>query len=289
MRRSRKVLWAGLFLLLLSGGYWGLNSLTVRIWLSTLGKDCRAGVAVINGDESWVVGRKALPLMSVFKMFIALDVLENKGKEGELTVTENMIDRQTYSPMLRKYPQTPFNISIADLLKYAVSESDNNAADILADYAGGIHHVEAYVHGLGFSEIRLKANERKMHQDVMNQYLNQVTALDVIKLLKMSREDGRLSTENRGFFDALLTETVTGRDKIKKYLPPEVVVGHKTGSSDRLGNGVKVADNDAGFVRLADGREYYIAVLVSDSKMNDADNSELIARISKVVYDYFAD
>ena len=68
-------------------------------------------------------------------------------------------------------------------------------------------------------------------------------------------------------------------------LPANTVVGHKTGSSDRNADGMKTADNDAGLVILPDGRKYYIAAFVMDSYETDEDNANIIARISRMVYD----
>ncbi|MFR0775136.1 MAG: hypothetical protein ACLSH3_15795 [Alistipes finegoldii] len=42
-------------------------------------------------------------------------------------------------------------------------------------------------------------------------------------------------------------------------------MAHKTGSAFRDAQGVMVADNDIGIVRLPDGRSYSIAVFVTDS------------------------
>ena len=47
-----------------------------------------------------------------------------------------------------------------------------------------------------------------------------------------------------------------------------------------------VADNDIGIVRLPDGRSYSIAVFVKDSREDDRTNAAVIARISRLVYDY---
>ena len=71
----------------------------------------------------------------------------------------------------------------------------------------------------------------------------------------------------------------------ERYVASQTVVGHKTGSSDRNADGMKTADNDAGLVILPDGRKYYIAAFVMDSYETDEDNANIIARISRMVYD----
>ncbi len=285
MKKKFLLICSGLFVL---WAFWLIeNSLYLKLKLATFGSGSRVGIAVLSGDKVLTVGKGAMPLMSVFKMFVALNVLEHQEKDKVLTVTEEMINRDTYSPMLKDYPVVPFKISVAELLKYMVSASDNNATDILLAFGGDIRATQDYVRGLGFPGIVLKVNEQEMHENIRNQYLNRAVPADVVKLLRIVRESELLTNENKRFFEALMTETVTGADKIKKYLPSNVVVGHKTGSSDRLENGIKIADNDVGFVRLPDGREYYLGVMIADSPMSDRDNAELIARISKIVYRHF--
>ncbi|MFR6429750.1 MAG: class A beta-lactamase, partial [Parabacteroides merdae] len=44
--------------------------------------------------------------------------------------------------------------------------------------------------------------------------------------------------------------------------------------------------NDIGFVLLPDGRTYSIAVFVKDSEESFAENSKIIADISRIVYEY---
>lgn len=82
-----------------------------------------------------------------------------------------------------------------------------------------------------------------------------------------------------------MADTQTGTNKIKGRLPANVIVGHKTGSSDRTSAGMKIADNDAGRIILPNGRKYYIAVFVMNSYETDDTNAEIIAHISRMIYD----
>nr|AMP50146.1 classA [uncultured bacterium]AMP50763.1 classA [uncultured bacterium]AMP50779.1 classA [uncultured bacterium]AMP50886.1 classA [uncultured bacterium] len=279
-------------LLAVSGIYFYKASLTYQIKEIIAGKNAQVGVAIIHGDETWTIGQGKQSLMSVFKLFIAMQVLDKLEKDKTdinqmVTITEDMVDRNTYTPMLKVYPQTPFEIPMIKLIEFMVSESDNNAANFLMEYTGGAEGLENYLKQLGFPEIEIKVSEAKMTADVKSQLLNKAYPMDVIRLLKQVREGNFLSDKNKKLLDEMLIKTMTGENKIKKYLPSEVVIGHKTGSSDRLNTGVKIADNDVGFVRLADGCEYYLAVMVTDSSLSDEDNAELIAKVSKVVYDNF--
>lgn len=79
----------------------------------------------------------------------------------------------------------------------------------------------------------------------------------------------------------------TGKNKLKAGLPDGIIIGHKTGSSSRTPEGLKIADNDVGYIILPDKTIYYIAVMIKDSKMSDGENAKVISEISKIVYEYF--
>ena len=63
-------------------------------------------------------------------------------------------------------------------------------------------------------------------------------------------------------------------------------MGHKTGTGDRNAKGQQIGCNDIGFILLPDGHAYSIAVFVKDSEADNRENSEIIAEISRIVYEY---
>ncbi len=269
------------------------NSLGARLADMAREADARVGIAVLRNTQQWTVGNEKQPLLSVFKFFIALKVL-NEADNGRihlktrLKIDESMADKRLYSPMLEKYTAFPFDVSVAELMEYMISESDNNASDILLEYVGGAEELERYVHGIGFDDIEISVNEKEMNTDIEKQYLNKARARDVAKAMRTAREGNLLSAESRSFLNKIMMNTVTGPDKIRGGLPGKTKAGHKTGSSSRKADGTKIADNDAGFVLLPNGETFYIAVMITDSKMSDTDNAGLIRRISKTVYDHLA-
>lgn len=292
--KKRNILFLfGVLLFSVLSGYWAsTNTLSRKLHRITCPKDCRVGIAVMEGREIQHTGNRKYPLMSVFKVFIAAAVLNRTDNEGidlntKLTVTREMIYENTYSPMIEKYKAYPYEISIAELLERMVSESDNNACDILLEYIGGIKQLQAYLSNLGFQEIEVSVNEKEMNIDAEKQYLNRAYPADVVRFLKLIREGKILSPEHVDFLNKIMIKTKTGADKLKAGLPENIIIGHKTGSSSRTKEGIKIADNDAGFVILPDGRTYYIAVMVADSEMTDADNAAFISKISAAVYDCF--
>ena len=178
--------------------------------------------------------------------------------------------------------------TVAELLTYSVAQSDNNVCDVLFRFLGGTEAVDRYIAGLGIGETVIVADEEMMHRHTDNQYLNRTTPLAAVRLLERFRRGELFSAAYGDFLLETMFATETGPDKLRGLLPADVAVAHKTGSSDRDGRGVKIADNDIGIVRLPDGRSYSIAVFVMDSREDDRTNAAVIARISRLVYDYAA-
>lgn len=135
-------------------------------------KKATVGVSVLTerGDTLLYNNNLRYPLLSVFKFHIALAVLDKMDHAGTpldsiLHISSSQLQKNTYSPLRDKYPNQDINISLRDLLKYSVSLSDNNACDILIDYAGGISKVDSYIRKLGIKNFHLSETENTMHQD----------------------------------------------------------------------------------------------------------------------------
>ena len=258
-------------------------------------KKATVGVAVLTGDTLLALHNNQVhfPLFSVFKFHVALAVL-NKMDKGDICldslveIKAAQMHPNTYSPLRQKFPDCDFSISLRELLKYSISLSDNNACDILIDYVGGIAKVSDYIKSLGLNDFALAANEDLMHTDRAALYRNWSTPEAVVRLFDIADKQPLFAAEYKDFLWQTLKETSTGADKLKAQLPSDAIIGHKTGSSDRTSEGIKTADNDAGFVILPDGRKYYIAVLIMESQETDRENAAIIARISRIVYDYFS-
>lgn len=267
-----------------------ISSLEQQISRYLEGKKALVGVAVLTDKDELTVHNDSVhfPLLSVFKYHVALAVLHKMDKQNValdsiVLVKASRLLPDTYSPLKKKHPVGDVQISLRDLMKYSISLSDNNACDILIDFAGGIGEVHNYIKRLGIHDFNLSETEETMHLCPEHARRNWSTPSAMVRLLKMLDERALFRPEYKDFLWQTMVETSTGANKIKGLLPAEAVVGHKTGSSDRDRQGMKMADNDAGVVLLPDGRKYYIAVFVADSYETDEGNAEIIARISRMV------
>lgn len=270
------------------------RELKMRIASVLEGKKATVGVSVFYEDNQLLeINKGDYPMMSVCKFPLALAVLDylhknNLSLDTEIFVRKSDLLPDTYSPLRDRYPQGNIKMSIRELLSYTVSLSDNNACDILFGYIGGAKVVDDYIKRLGISGMSVVATEAVMHEAFEKQYCNTATPSSAVLLLDKFLKEDLFRDEYGNYLRKIMIETSTGNDKVKAGLPEGLVVGHKTGSSDRNAKGIKAGDNDLAFVRLPDGQHYCIAVFVRDSEEDDKTNAAIIASVSKVVYDYIA-
>lgn len=258
------------------------------------GKKAEIGIAVIiDGKDTVTVNNDIhYPLMSVFKFHQALALADYMGKqkqslETRLPIKKSDLKPDTYSPLRDKYPQGGIEMSIADLLKYTLQQSDNNACDILFDYQGGPDAVNKYIHSLEIRECAIAGTETAMHEDLNLCYENWTTPLAAAELVEIFRKKPLFPKVYKDFIFQTMVECQTGQDRlVAPLLDKKVTVGHKTGTGDLNAKGQQIGCNDIGFVLLPGGRTYSIAVFVKDSEENNQANSKIIANISRIVYEY---
>lgn len=250
------------------------------------------GVMDLQTNETLLINQDhKFPMQSTFKFPLAMAILDlvDKGKyklDQKIHVKKAQLEEETHSPMRDKRPNQDFDITIGELLSYSVSESDNNACDILFELAGGTKKVNDYIHSLGVKDIAIVATEKEMKAGWDVQYTNYARPSAYLQLLQIAYERRKLSKASHDFLWKTLTEGPTGLKRIKGQLPKGTIVAHKTGTSG-TNKGIAAATNDVGIVELPNRKAIAIAVFVSDATA-ELDTRELvIARIAKAVWDYY--
>ena len=149
-------------------------------------KKAEIGIAVIiNGKDTVTVNNDIhYPLMSVFKFHQALALADYMGKKKQsldtrLPIKKSDLKPDTYSPLRDKYPQGGIEMSIADLLRYTLQQSDNNACDILFNYQGGPEAVNRYIHSLGVQECAIVGTARRL-ESVLSKLDHSVSCCRII-------------------------------------------------------------------------------------------------------------
>ena len=239
-----------------------------------------------TGESVTLNGDQQFPMQSVYKFPIAMAVLAQVDK-GNLKLNQKVrveaSDIVQDSQILGKNSQG-MEFSLAELLQYMVSKSDNTANDTLLRLIGEPQRVTGYLQDLGVNDIVITTTENETRLNPALQYRNYATPNAAVHLLRDFHEGQGLSESSQALLRKWMTETSTGPNRIKGLLPQGTVVAHKTGTS-ATADGVTAATNDVGLVTLPNGRHLAIAVFVSDSTASDTIREEVIAKVARAAWD----
>lgn len=263
---------------------------TVRGFAGTVGVVVRGldGLA----DSAQVNARAHLPMQSVYKLPLALAVL-HQVDEGRLSLDQKLALRpadllpDTWSPLRDRYPQGNVDVTLAEVLRYTVSESDNNGCDILFRLLGGTAAVHAYVRQLGL-EMQIAATEAEMHRREDVQYQNWGAPAAFDRLLGGFYRGQYLTPASRAFLWKLLANGPTGLRRLRAGVPAGTEVAHKTGTSGTNAAGLSAATNDVGLITLPNGKHVVVVVFVADATAPEAACEALVAAVGRTAWNYFA-
>jgi len=253
----------------------------------------RVGVsaAVLETDET-IASLNAgghFPMQSVYKLPISMAVMKQVD-EGKLRLDQKVqvtkkdyVGRAAHSPLRDQHPQGT-ELTLSELVRFALVESDGTASDVLMKLAGGRIPIQTYVTDLPVTDMVVLNTEKELGQDWQAQYRNSATPEAAVGLLRALFERRGLSESSQTLLLKFMTESRPGPNRLKGLLPIGTVVAHKTGTSGKE-NGITAATNDIGIVTLPNGKHLAIAVFVSDSPADEATREGVIAKIAKAVFD----
>lgn len=279
-----------LILLLPQFVYAQLTDLQKPIEALLYGKQLKVGIALcdLSTQETYcILGDERFPMQSVYKFPIALAVLQGV-EEGQWQLTDSLfisksdLPTGTWSPLRERYPEGENRLPIAELIRYTVSQSDNNGCDILLRMIGGPSQADNYLRNLGANDITIANNEAELQRDWQTQFSNWATPRAMLELLCRFSQEQLPGPQTHAFLWQTMTETVTG--SVRKFLPDGTIVAHKTGSSGRNSQGIVAAKNDAGILVLPDGRRVAYVIFITESAESDKTNDSIIAEIARMIF-----
>lgn len=298
---------------------------TVTPALEALAEKAKPGVLGVSildlatGDARGVNADKPLPMQSVFKLPLGIVVLDAADK-GRLTLDETI--RLTkddlsvaHSPIVDAFPGKS-DYTIEELVRAAVAQSDNTAADVLLKRIGGPEVVTRFFRDRGVETFRLDRYEYELQpqavglpafagqwigmkafveaqeqvpvetqQAAMRIYLadprDRVSPRDAARILALLDQGRLLSPQSTRKMMEILKSTVTGAARLKAGVPAGAIVYHKTGSGPNVET-VNSASNDVGIVELADGRKLAVAVLLTGSELPARERDAMIAQVARL-------
>lgn len=276
-----------------------LQSEIVEIAKEAKGKVGVYAVEIETGKSAALDENGRYAMQSVVKVPIAIAVLKMVD-EGKLKLDQmvnvleyDMATANQRSPIRDRAPQGT-QMTLEELIRDAIVESDGTASDVLQRIAGGAKGVQAYVDSIGISDIKIVWSHREFGAEWGRQYENRLTPQAGTLLLKKlwsfssngktESEPNGLSKQSADLLLRFMSESKNPDDRILGMLPEGTVVAHKTGTGGTQ-NGITSATNDVAIITLPNGNHVAIAVLVGDSSGNAKERADTIAKIAKAVFD----
>jgi beta-lactamase class A len=275
------------------------------------------GAAVVDlqsGAEASINAGRAFPMMSVFKAPVAAAVLWriDQGKlslQQQVTVTRADVLSGSAVPSIgAHFRGERMTFTVEQLLRAAVSESDNTAVDALVKVVGGPQVVTAFlrVHGIegmrvdldeaGVGRIfedlgpgqEIPANESaqaslERHRRGFKAFLtapyNRSTPdAAVVFLRKLHRNELLTPASTQHLLGLMAAQTIPNR--LRAGVPQGVRLADKTGTSYSL-EGRTAAFNDIGILSGPDGHTVIVAAFLTDSTASAAERDVLFADIAR--------
>ena len=110
------------------------------------------GVAVIfdSADTVAVNDVAKYPMVSVFKLHQAVALCADFDRRGVspdtvLTIRRYELDPDTWSPMLREHTEKEFALPVRELMRYTLTQSDNNASNLMFRRLLGVGATDRFV------------------------------------------------------------------------------------------------------------------------------------------------
>ena len=262
------------------------------------GKVGVAAVVLETGDAALLNADGHYPMQSVYKLPISMAVMDEARKDNhsldeQIGVTKDDYVRQGQASPLRDKNPNGGVFTLRELIRLALVESDGSASDVLLRVIGGPAVVQSYLSQIGIEDMKVVNTEKELGKDWETQYQNWATPTAAIDLLnRVFRAKALDETERR--VDAninqaemllrVMSDSVTGPNRLKGLLPKNTNVAHKTGTGGTK-DGITGATNDIGIIYLPNRKNLAVAVFVSDSPADEKTREAVIARIAKAAWD----
>lgn len=245
-------------------------------------------VLLETGETAFIDADGRFPSQSVYKLPIAMAVLK-RVDANELRIDQQVvIDKSDFvrwgfhSPIRNLNPQGTV-LPLGELIRASISESDGTASDVLLELAGGPTAVQKYLSDIGITDFIVADSEKQISKDWETQYRNWATPRASIALLREVEFGDSLSDQTRRLLLECLTDSNTGRRRLRAGLPSGTPFAHKTGTGGTK-DGVTGATNDIGIITTPEGKHIAIAVYIADSTDDGWTREQLMSDITRLVW-----
>ena len=149
------------------------------------------GIALITdkGDTLTVNNEAKYPLMSVFKLHQAISLCnlfeqQSTSLDSIVCINSSRMNPETWSPMLTDHPDNQIVLPVRELLRYTLTQSDNNASNYMFESIQSVAETDSFVATIIPREsFRLKVTEAEMWANHARCYDNYSSPLGAALLI----------------------------------------------------------------------------------------------------------
>ena len=244
-------------------------------------------------------GSELSPQQSVSKLWVAITALDAVDK-GRVRLDDQVtLDRSDltlfHQPIASKILGGGTRMSLGQLMFQALTKSDNTCNDKLMRSIGGPEAVRAMIQSKGISQVRFYNGERSLQSRIagltwspsysignafyearnalpmsvrkaaFDRYIEDpydgASAGGIASALARLKRGELLSPASTARLLSIMSQTSTGKNRLRGGMKPGWTLSHKTGTGQVLG-ATQAGYNDIGILTAPDGRSYTVAVMI---------------------------
>lgn len=265
-------------------------------------------------------GGEPMPQQSVSKLWVAIAILQGVD-DGRWNLSDPVTVRAGDITVFSRAAQAKvganrWQTSIRQLLTLAMTRSDNTANDVLMKRAGGPEAIRAILSAKGLSAIRFSDGEHLMQsatagltwredyrrgqswqaaraqlsdstrRAAMDRYIANPTdgasPLAIARGLLRLKRGELLSPASTRLLIGLMTDSVTGRARLRGGVPLGWQFAHKTGTGQDFA-GRTAGYNDVGLMTAPDGTTYAVVVMIAEAYRPIIERQQLMQGVAAIV------
>lgn len=246
----------------------------------------RIGVFAWNtADDSLLTFRagERFPLCSTFKIIAVAKV-----QSMSLQIEELMQKRIRYkaNELVEHSPVTEKNLdtgmTVAELCAAAIRYSDNAAANLLIDLAGGPDGVTSFARAIGDTQFRLDRRETDLNSAIPGDIRDTTTPEAMGRSLHRLVLGDALSPHHQGQLRDWLLGNTTGTARIRAAFPNDWAIGDKTGS------GYFGTANDVAVLWPPQRKPAIVSIYTTQRTKEARIREDIVASTARIVRDWLA-
>jgi len=266
----------------------------------------QVGITVRDIDEGWVVawdGDTRRPQQSVSKLWVAIAVMDAVDR-GQISLSDRVTLTRAdltlfHQPIRTLIGPDGYTTTIDELLRGAMTRSDNTCNDVLLWRVGGPAAINRMLDAKGVEGVTFGPGERVLQAKTaglewrpewaggwgflqaraamtyearakaLNRYLaapyDGASANGVTLGLSLLAQGKLLSARSTASLLTLMRSSKTGPLRLKSGLRPGWSLAHKTGTGQDLGS-LSTGYNDIGLLVAPNGHRYAVAVMIASTR-----------------------